>query len=269
MLKQRLVSGLGLAVVMLAIIIWLPTAWVAIAMAVLFLAGGWEWGKLTSVSTPSGRWAWLALLTAWIGLLWYFRDTSFAWYWLLVALAGWLAAVVLLAGYQQNETVGPRWQLLLGAAGLLALPAAWLAFVSLHAMHFGWLLYIMVLCTVADSFAYLFGKRYGKRKLAPELSPGKTREGMLGGILGVFMLAVITMFMLDWPAASRVSFILLSLLAGLLSVTGDLFESLMKREARVKDSGKVLPGHGGVLDRFDSHIAAAPLFFVGLGWIMN
>ncbi len=267
MLRQRLISGGLLAAFLLAVIFGTDTATVAAVFGLLFLVGGWEWARLTGLQRPAGQAGYLLLLAVLGALLWGNRaGTGLAWQGAAVGV--WLALLVPLAGYRRGRAgQAPRWRWPLRALGLLLLPAAWLAFVDLHGRQPGWLLYLLALCATADSMAYLFGRRFGRRKLAPELSPGKTREGLLGGLLGVALLAVAVAVALPLPVAQKVSFVLLSLLAGLVSVEGDLFESLLKREAGQKDSGRLLPGHGGILDRFDSHIAAAPFFALGLHWI--
>lgn len=141
------------------------------------------------------------------------------------------------------------------------------------------LLYLILLIIIADSSAYFVGRKFGKRKLAPSISPGKTIEGALGGLaIGVlFSLVSILLFMGgDYPLFVRdqgeqwvliLNFVSLSALVVIVSISGDLFESVVKRAAGMKDSGKILPGHGGVLDRIDALTAAAPLFFVGLSFI--
>ena len=129
-----------------------------------------------------------------------------------------------------------------------------------------YVLYVVLLSIMADTAAYFSGKRFGKNKLAPELSPGKTREGLLGGLVGVGMLALLASWYFKLDVMAAVYFLLLSLVAGLISVVGDLFISMIKRESGSKDSGRILPGHGGILDRIDSHIATAPIFTLGLMW---
>ena len=122
---------------------------------------------------------------------------------------------------------------------------------------------------MADSAAYFVGKRFGRNKLAEQLSPGKTREGVLGALAGTLILSFIGLWI--WRAELQfglaIYFVLLCLLSALISVVGDLFESLLKRNAGKKDSGKLIPGHGGVLDRIDSLLAAAPGFMLGLYWL--
>ena len=268
MLKQRIASGLVLAAFILSTVILMPTAWLALALAVIYVPLAREWARLTSLNVSARRWEYVGVVVVISLALWVVRDKAFSTIWLSMAAVAWMLVLILLANYRQEADQPPRWQRLLGLLGLLFLTAAWLAFVKLHAIHFIWLLYIMVLCGVADSMAFFAGKRYGRNKLAPQLSPGKTREGLLGGLTGVLIVAVGFGLWWGFPPLQFISFLLLSIFTGLVSVEGDLFESLIKREVGAKDSGWVLPGHGGMLDRFDSHIAAAPVFFIGLNWIL-
>lgn len=268
-LLQRLVSGLSLAAIMLGVITLCGTEWVAVLFALLFLLGSWEWARLTSIASTTGRTLYVGGVAVLLVLAWLLRDSDWARWWLVLAVVCWFGAVILLSGYHRRSEQRPRWQMPLSLIGTVFISAAWLAVVKLHEMSYLWLLYVLVLIAIADSFAYFFGKRFGRHKLAPEISPGKTREGLWGGLGGVVVFAAIVAVAAGMPGVQSVSFVLLSLLAGLVSVEGDLFESVLKREAGVKDSGSILPGHGGILDRFDSHIAAAPVFLLGLQWISS
>ncbi len=126
------------------------------------------------------------------------------------------------------------------------------------------MLYLMTLVWIADIGAYFSGRRFGKHKLAPGISPGKTWEGVLGGVAFNICWMFIIYYQTNLLELSLVWFIGMGIATSAVSVVGDLFESILKREAGVKDSGKILPGHGGVLDRFDSIIAATPVFVAGL-----
>ncbi|MEA3412443.1 MAG: phosphatidate cytidylyltransferase, partial [Pseudomonadota bacterium] len=139
--------------------------------------------------------------------------------------------------------------------------------VDLHAERPELLLYLLVLIWLADSAAYFSGKKLGRTRLAPALSPGKSREGVFGALAATLLLGLAGAWWFDAGLVDGVYFVILSLLTALVSVEGDLFESLLKRRAGVKDSGRILPGHGGVLDRIDSLTAAAPVFWMGLYWI--
>ena len=167
----------------------------------------------------------------------------------------------------RDSDTPPREQTLLAAAAPLLLSAAFVAAVGLHQLSPAWLLYALTMTAVADIGAYFVGKQFGEKKLSPHLSPGKTREGLFGGMLAVLIIALFASLLLPVPGSSALSFILLSVLMSLVSVLGDLFFSMLKRESGHKDSGNILPGHGGVLDRLDSHIAVLPIFYAGLQWI--
>ncbi|MBP6597750.1 MAG: phosphatidate cytidylyltransferase, partial [Arenimonas sp.] len=147
---------------------------------------------------------------------------------------------------------------------------AWCALGWLHSeqpLGPRWTLFALALVWAADSGAYFAGSRFGRRKLAPSISPGKTWEGVLGGLAASMLLAVAVLPMLGlaWPALPAL--VLLTLVTAAISVAGDLFESLMKRQSGVKDSGALLPGHGGLMDRLDSLLAALPIFAVGKAWL--
>lgn len=269
MLKQRLISGGLLAGIMLVTIVFASQLVVAVMLGVIFAIGAWEWMGLTRYTTSLLRLIFSAVIASFFMLGWFFRDYGFTSLWLILAVVTWFLILVLLSIYHRSEAnAEPRWQLPLLLSGLILLPAAWFALVKLGGMHPGWLVYALALCAIADSFAYLAGKKFGKHKLAPELSPGKTREGLFGGLLAVLVFALVVALYIKLPVMQMVSLVLLSLICGLVSVVGDLFISMMKREAGLKDTGKILPGHGGILDRFDSHIAVAPVLFLGLRWIL-
>jgi phosphatidate cytidylyltransferase len=151
-------------------------------------------------------------------------------------------------------------------AAFFVLVPAWVAIITLHQHHPQLVLYLILLVASADTGAYFAGKAFGKNKLAPELSPGKTKEGMLGGLMGALVLSVFVAWYFALPAQDWFYFIALSVAVALISVAGDLFESLIKREAGQKDSGNILPGHGGILDRIDGLLAALPLFTLGIFW---
>ncbi len=146
-------------------------------------------------------------------------------------------------------------------AGLFALVPVWLALVRLHAQGPQLMLFLLLLVVAADIGAYFAGRALGKHKLAPRVSPGKTWEGVGGGLVAAALMAA---FGVWWFSMDTVPFMALCILVAIASVVGDLTESMFKRHAGLKDSGTLLPGHGGVLDRVDSVTAAAPVFLIGL-----
>ncbi len=148
--------------------------------------------------------------------------------------------------------------------GVLTLLPSLAAVVAVRAVSPWYLLILLLLTTSADIGAYFAGRAFGKRKLAPLVSPGKTWEGVMGGVAAVILVAAIAS---HWLPGSPLSFTLICVGVALISVVGDLSESLFKRQAGLKDSGTLFPGHGGVLDRVDSLTAAAPLYWLGLHWL--
>lgn len=267
MLKTRVLSALVFTVVLGAIIITLPPWVVGVVLAILLLYGAMEWARLTGWGTMPKRLAYSSIVLVLISILFIDKGQSWSQWVVTLGAVGWFLIICLLAFYQRSEAGVPRWQYPLALSGLFLIPAAWLSMFMLEEQDFRLLLFMFVLGASADTFAYFTGKRFGRNKLAPELSPGKTREGVLGGLAGVMFVSVLFAMYMDMPPGIAVPFVLLCLVCGLVSVSGDLFESLMKREAGFKDSGSIMPGHGGILDRFDSHIAVAPVFVTGLQWI--
>jgi phosphatidate cytidylyltransferase len=155
----------------------------------------------------------------------------------------------------------------------LVLPAAALAMQMIHAFHAGpyiqgpaLLFYALSLVWVADIGAYYAGKKFGKNKLAPNISPGKTKEGLLGAVITTTLYTLAASFYFDLDRDRAIMLVMLSVIVTFISVTGDLYISFLKREAGLKDSGNILPGHGGMLDRVDSVLAAMPVFLLGFSW---
>ncbi|MCX7556680.1 phosphatidate cytidylyltransferase [Xanthomonadaceae bacterium JHOS43] len=265
-MKQRVITALLLAPLVLAGILWLPTAALMALVAAALLGGVWEWTRLVGIGSHSGRALILlahAAPMAW--LAWYGWPALFPW----VALAGvvwWGLALLWLRfpAFGKAQSLANR-ALKLGVVALLVIPA-WCAFALLHAESAAWALYGLMLVWAADTFAYFSGRRFGGAKLAPSISPGKTWAGFWGGLFGVVVLALAMAPVLGVAVAQLPAFVAISLVAGLASVLGDLFESLIKRHAGAKDSGALLPGHGGMLDRIDSILAALPVFAIFKAW---
>lgn len=183
---------------------------------------------------------------------------------LVPTVAGWIAAGVAVVRAERGHAALPRaaWQLAL--LGIWVLVPLWLGLLWLHAADPALLLALLGLIWIADSAAYFAGRRYGKRRLAPLVSPGKTWAGCWAALLSALLVGVAFGLGEGYRGATLAGFGMLCLVTVIASIVGDLFESLLKRRAGVKDSGKLLPGHGGVLDRVDSLTAAAPIFYWGL-----
>ena len=267
-LGSRVLTALVLAPLAVASVVFLPTSWFAALLGVVFGLGALEWARLGGLASGASSW----LLVAYqLALLWLGDVLSTRPGLILIGLAlcaGWWLGVGITLALRRTAVavdLGPRPLLLAGAPVLSAF--AWLALIRLHAVpDLGprLVLSLLVLIWVADTAAYFAGRALGHRKLAPVVSPGKTLEGLAGALVGAAtwggLLGNLGLLGGLAPAAS----IALCVGAALLSVAGDLFESYAKRAAGLKDSGALLPGHGGVLDRIDSLIAAAPVFLLGL-----
>ncbi|UTO05166.1 phosphatidate cytidylyltransferase [Moraxella sp. FZLJ2107] len=184
--------------------------------------------------------------------------------WWAVSLGIWVMATAWVLQYPaQEKWYGKR----LVYMGAVILTAAITAMYGLWQMSPWWLMYVFLLVWCADSGAYFVGRKLGKRKLAPNVSPNKSIEGLIGGLVTAGIVTVIVGNYLQLSGTALALFLLLSAVTVLASVLGDLFESMLKRRAGIKDSGSILPGHGGVLDRIDSLLSATPVFAFGF-WLL-
>ena len=270
MLKQRILTAIPLAVVVFSVIILLETRYVAYLFALVLFLSLLELGKLSGIRSLLGRGLGAALIAV-IFLLVQPQLSAQHLHWhSLIGVVLWLGILVYLVQYRFSGQWRRRQQVLMGllGLGLLWICVQGLVFTHGHFLHHGgWILmYLLSLVWVADVGAYFAGKQFGKHKLAPTISPGKTWEGVAGGLLlNLLWISLVFQLTEGWGIAYG-WFLLIGLLSAALSIVGDLFESVLKREAGVKDSGRLLPGHGGILDRIDSVIAATPVFLTGLYW---
>jgi len=265
-IKQRILTALVLAVAVLGAVFLLPLNLFALGAGAVVVIGAREWGNLAAL-TGLAQWLY-ALGVAVVLLLLYQvpRDGILPWV-LSGALLFWLWACYLILRYPRGRGFhGRNLRLLIGLAVLVP---TWLALVGLKAHPSGSLALLLLLALVwgADTGAFCAGKLLGRHKMIPAVSPGKTVEGLLGGLATCMLLGILMGFWRELPPQEMVYLVALSLLTCLAAVFGDLFESLFKRERGVKDSGALLPGHGGILDRIDSLTAAAPVFLLGLYWL--
>lgn len=263
-LMQRVITAL----LLLPVVIWCvffapdPTAFASFAGAIV-IVGAWEWTRMMGWHLLWLRVAYVAVLSMLIVGFKLPQLQAFPPVLYGLSVGFWLLALRLVSGYPGNTGMWARsW--LLAPVGLLLLLPAWLGLTSLHAASPWWLMYLFLLVWGADTGAYFTGRAIGRRKLAVAVSPGKTVEGMLGGLGLALLVALGVSLYLDLSGVRLMAFMGLSLLTVLASVLGDLFESMVKRHAGMKDSGTIFPGHGGAMDRIDSLTAAAPVF--ALGW---
>ena len=240
-------------------------------LAFVRLAGMWEWGRLALLPNAAARAIYLTGIACLFGLCLAMGIETIAWPVVLLACIWWLAALIWLTRPQFCAAHTPVCTALKLAAGILVCVPAWLALTLIHgAADDGPRLVLILLVAVwlADSGAYFAGRYLGRHKLAPVVSPGKTWEGVYGGLLASVLFAgAIAWLLLDASLPWTIRFMLATLLAMMFSVVGDLFVSLLKRQSGIKDSGSIIPGHGGIFDRIDSLVAAAPLFLTAYRWL--
>lgn len=258
-LRKRIITAVVLAVVFLGVLLYLPPWATVTVVTALVLAGAWEWSAF--LRTPLGvtRAVYVALVAALLPLVWFITAAPDGRHIvLLTAVVWWVIALLWIIFAPRSVS---SWSA--GVAGLLALVPAWSALVRFLDLPHGeeWVLFTLLLVWGADIGAYFAGHRFGRTRLAPEVSPGKTWEGVLGGFA---LSAIVAVAGSVWFALPLVTFVPLCLAAVAFSIVGDLTESLLKRFAGVKDSGTLFPGHGGVMDRIDSVTGAAPVLFFGL-----
>ena len=257
MLRQRVITAV-IAVAILALVIFVVRPLFAeLIIALVVLAGAWEWSSFLGAVTLVTRIFYvifIASLMAIIGMIWPDGVEVV----LLIAVIWWFIALFWAFVYPTPIPRIVRW-----LCGALVLVPLWAALVRLYHANPSLLLFVLLIVWAADVGAYFAGKQFGRVKLAPSISPGKTWEGVIGGLVLVALLALARSIWFDNDMAVIVPFCLA--VAG-ASIVGDLTVSIFKRTAGLKDSGTLFPGHGGVLDRVDSVAAAAPLFALGLGW---
>jgi len=264
MLKQRVLTALIMAPLALFGLFGLPVDYYILFVSGIVLVGSWEWANLSGLSN-SGRLIYpVVMALALLGLN-DLRSPDLDLIILYGAAVGWAAALWFVVRYPKNSLwKSTSARLLIGFAVLVP---CWVGFVELRTSL--WLgkealLYILLLVWCADIGAYFAGRRFGKAKLAPKVSPGKSWAGVYGGLLATALLAVICAQYWNLSQKEMLVLLAVTLLVTAVSVLGDLFESMVKRHQGMKDSSQLLPGHGGIMDRIDSLTAAVPLFVLSL-----
>jgi phosphatidate cytidylyltransferase len=277
-LKQRIITALILAPLALFAILYLPLFSFQIMIALVMGLGAWEWSSMSGITRTFTKSAYAALIVAMCltlsillpsDLIWYQGQLNhFYTYTLTVAAIWWVVSLGMIIAYPKFSSVWYNSKMLRGIFGILTLIPTWVAVVSLRTNlydvdpYYGasLIFYVLGIVWAADIGAFFVGVKFGKHKLRPEVSPGKTLEGLMGGVFASS--AIIAFAALHYQVDP--SRIWLHIMVGALTVgvsaLGDLNESMFKRCAGIKDSGRLLPGHGGVMDRIDSLTAAFPVF---------
>jgi phosphatidate cytidylyltransferase len=272
MTRIRILAALVMAPAAIATVLLLPTPWLMLITAIVFLAALWEWFALAEVEDSLARSALLVLnLLLMVALVWGTGGTGATLVLFKVAVVlgvlWWLLAMLWLVHFDfasDHDTNARVYKL---AAATFAVVPAWCAMALLHNDGPGWLLLALMVVWGTDTGAYFAGRRFGRRKLAPRISPNKTIVGLAGGTAAGVVVALAGAWILGVAPAQLPLVALVALLAVLFSVVGDLFESLLKRHVGAKDSGNLIPGHGGIMDRADSVLAALPVFALGKIWL--
>ncbi|MEI9696256.1 phosphatidate cytidylyltransferase [Moellerella wisconsensis] len=274
MLKYRLITAIILIPLVIAALFLLPPAIFGYVLIAISALAAWEWAQFAGWMTQGKR-VGLAIIFA-VGLLAMqstFQDSTvlidepLIIYSLWAGLVWWVAAILLVISYPASAVLWGKSTLIRLLFGVLTIVPFYAGMMALRTVGyhtdtaFGawWLLYVMLLVWGADSGAYLFGRTLGRHKMAPKVSPGKTLEGLVGGLITAGIIS--WLFSLYAPIPMMPEYLLLtSAVVVVVSVFGDLTESMFKRQSGIKDSSHLIPGHGGIMDRIDSLTAAIPVF---------
>lgn len=261
MLKQRIITAAILIPVVVALLFFLPPPAFCLLSGCFILAAAYEWTSLMQIRFMRSRILYLLLMLCAMVLLLFFPVPLI----LMAAFLWWLLALVMVLIYPRGAAVWKNSKAIKSLMGALVLLPCWLALNYIRNGNNGIyvLLFVFILIWGADSAAYFVGKQWGKTKLAPLVSPGKSIQGALGAIVFATVITLVAGWFSHPPLTVMLAAIALSILTVVFSILGDLFESMLKREAGLKDSGNILPGHGGLLDRIDSLTAAAPVYALG------
>jgi len=266
MLKQRVITAIILSSVIISTVIFLPTQMLALILAIIICMAAWEWAACAGFHAIPHKFIYVSfILLCLIACLILLKNQ---WIVLIIAcgLIWWFIAIFLVVRYQTNNNIDLSSRFLKAMIGGAILIPAWLSLILIHAKTSGvsLMLFLFFLIWLADSAAYFSGRKFGSKKLASNVSPGKSWEGVYGALSISFLFGAGYALYSDMKFTYAILFLVLVLFTVSFSIMGDLVESMFKRMAGIKDSSNILPGHGGVLDRIDSLTSAAPVFFAGL-----
>lgn len=266
MLKQRLITAAILIPVTLLFLFYASATAFLFVTAAIVLAASWEWAGLMQLRSAISKLFYLLFVVSCMAAL----TRAFIPGTIFLAICWWLLALCLVIAYPRGSRVWASSVVVKGMMGLLVLLPCWLALNVIFDGQTGRqsILFLLLLIWGADSAAYFAGKKWGKTKLIPKVSPGKSVQGLSAAVLFAVLFSGVIAITGGVPSGLIVLFPLLCVVTVLFSVLGDLFESMLKRAADMKDSGSILPGHGGILDRIDSLTAAAPIYLFGKGLLI-
>lgn len=269
MLKQRVLTAIPLAVLVIWGILTQPAEVIFYALSFILAIAGWEWARLSGVKNPLLRIVYAAVIILAIYFAYHYFTINSEWLTTLFAITVcfWFIATyhMFIKGPKPADDSVSVFKLLMG---FIVLVPPLLALMQLRGQSAEWLFFCLSIIWVADIGAYFSGKRYGRNKLAVHLSPGKTREGFYGAVFATSAYSFAAGIYFELQYMQIFMLLIIAALATFISVIGDLFISLLKREKGLKDTGAILPGHGGILDRIDSVTSSAPLFALLLGLVI-
>ncbi|MDH5571780.1 MAG: phosphatidate cytidylyltransferase [Gammaproteobacteria bacterium] len=266
MLKFRLITAAILIPLVLLAIFKLPETGFVVFMGIIVLLGAWEWTRIAGINKAFSKIIFMAFLL-FLQVLYAFNldiVNEYIYVLLSVAIFWWLVAIPVLWLYSSGKDILAGHVFVKSVIGLVILFPPYVALVDIRiAENMGsiYILFLLLLIWFADSAAYFSGRKWGQHKLLPKVSPGKTWEGVAGALFATVWLGYFGAQYFELPV---LNFVLLSVLVTIVSIVGDLTESLFKRQMNLKDSGSLLPGHGGVMDRIDSLTSATPFYLAGI-----
>ena len=266
--QQRVLTAVLLLPLVMAAIFALPEQWFMVLLVFILMQGSVEYSRLAGLSGNAANLALVGLQGIIFLLLFWFKgqwDNGILIY-LSASCVAWLLMFTRLALFRSDTQPDNAYRTVSFITAIVSITTGWFALSWMRMQADGsWLILLLLLIVwAADTGAYFAGKTFGKKKLAPNISPGKTTAGLLGGLIAAPLIALLAVYLMPIEGFDHLWLILISLVTALVSVGGDLLISLHKRTSGFKDSGNLLPGHGGVLDRVDSLLAAAPFFALAL-----
>ncbi|KES17398.1 CDP-diglyceride synthetase [Gilliamella apicola SCGC AB-598-I20] len=272
MLIQRILTAIVLIPLVIIALFFAPLSIFSYLIITVCALAAWEWSNFLGMVKKTQKAVFMALIIILLALLYLIpidlslKGKLFT-YIICLSIVWWLIALLLVVSYPKSAKYWSKSILIKLLFALFTLIPFYISMLELREINYDidrytgavWLLYVFVLVWATDTGAYFAGRAIGKHKLAVKVSPGKTIEGFIGGV-SLAILVCMLVYLTGYFAISFINFLISSLLAILVSVLGDLTESMFKREAGIKDSGNLIPGHGGILDRIDSLTAAVPVF---------
>ena len=269
MLKQRILTAIPLAILVVWGILTQPSDVIFYALSLIIIISGWEWARLSGVKNVLLRIVYACLIGMATVAVYQFTNanTHLLSYFFMASVVIWLITIfhMFSKGPKPYKEGVSFFKLLFGFV-ILVPPVV--ALIQIRFESSLWLFYCLSIIWVADIGAYFSGKRFGKNKLAPNLSPGKTKEGLYGAVFATSVYSYFASIVFELQVIETFMLLIIAVLATFISVAGDLFFSLLKREQNLKDTGNILPGHGGILDRIDSVTSSAPFFALLLGMVI-